>query len=73
MLVVAAACAGFDVSTRGCCGTGEFEVTLLCNQLTATTCADDRKFVFWDSFHPTERAYSIMVDYLYQRYVDKLL
>ncbi|XP_052167800.1 GDSL esterase/lipase EXL3-like isoform X2 [Oryza glaberrima] len=64
---------GFDVSTRGCCGTGEFEVTLLCNQLTATTCADDRKFVFWDSFHPTERAYSIMVDYLYQRYVDKLL
>ncbi|KAF0922139.1 hypothetical protein E2562_027760 [Oryza meyeriana var. granulata] len=64
---------GFDVSTRGCCGTGDFEVSLLCNQLTATTCADDRKYVFWDSFHPTERAYSIMVDYLYPRYVEKLL
>uniref|UniRef100_A0A0D9XG52 GDSL esterase/lipase EXL3 n=2 Tax=Leersia perrieri TaxID=77586 RepID=A0A0D9XG52_9ORYZ len=64
---------GFDVSTRGCCGAGMFEVTLLCNEVTATTCADDRKYVFWDSFHPTERAYSVIVDYLYPRYVEKLL
>ncbi|XP_062193273.1 GDSL esterase/lipase EXL3-like [Phragmites australis] len=64
---------GFDVSSRGCCGTGDFEVSLLCNQVTATTCPDDRKYVFWDSFHPTERAYEIMVDYLYPRYVEKLL
>lgn len=65
--------AGFDVSAKGCCGTGEFEVSILCNRVTATTCPDDRKYVFWDSFHPTERAYSIMVDYLYPRYVEKLL
>ncbi|KAF8742587.1 hypothetical protein HU200_013590 [Digitaria exilis] len=64
---------GFDVSTRGCCGTGDFEVGLLCNQLTAPTCPDDRKYVFWDSFHPTERAYEIIVDYLFPRYVEKLL
>jgi len=64
---------GFDVSTRGCCGTGVFEVSLLCNQLTAATCPDDRKYVFWDSFHPTERAYEIIVDYLFPRYVEKLL
>ncbi|KAK3129579.1 hypothetical protein QOZ80_6BG0481920 [Eleusine coracana subsp. coracana] len=64
---------GFDVSTRGCCGTGNFEVSILCNPLTATTCPDDRKYVFWDSFHPTERAYEIIVDYLYPRYVEKLL
>ncbi|TVU10215.1 hypothetical protein EJB05_43728 [Eragrostis curvula] len=64
---------GFDVSARGCCGTGDFEVSLLCNRLTATTCPDDRKYVFWDSFHPTERAYEIIVDYLYPRYVEKLL
>uniref|UniRef100_A0A0A9D9H1 Uncharacterized protein n=1 Tax=Arundo donax TaxID=35708 RepID=A0A0A9D9H1_ARUDO len=64
---------GFDVSSRGCCGTGDFEVSILCNQLTATTCPDDRTYVFWDSFHPTERAYEIMVDYLYPRYVEKLL
>lgn len=64
---------GFDVSTRGCCGTGDFEVSLLCNRLTAATCPDDRKYVFWDSFHPTERAYEIIVDYLFPRYVEKLL
>jgi len=50
-----------------------FEVSLLCNQLTAATCPDDRKYVFWDSFHPTERAYEIIVDYLFPRYVEKLL
>ncbi|XP_066390637.1 GDSL esterase/lipase EXL3-like isoform X2 [Miscanthus floridulus] len=64
---------GFEVSTRGCCGTGEFEVSLLCNQVTAATCPDDRKYVFWDSFHPTERAYEIIVDYLFPRYVENLL
>uniref|UniRef100_A0A0A9BNT0 GDSL esterase/lipase EXL3 n=1 Tax=Arundo donax TaxID=35708 RepID=A0A0A9BNT0_ARUDO len=64
---------GFDVSSRGCCSTGDFEVSILCNQVTATTCPDDRKYVFWDSFHPTERGYEIMVDYLYPRYVEKLL
>lgn len=64
---------GFDVSARGCCGTGKFEVSLLCNRLTAATCPDDRKYVFWDSFHPTERAYEIIVDYLFPRYVEKLL
>lgn len=65
--------AGFDVSTRGCCGTGDFEVTLLCNQVTAATCPDDRKYVFWDSFHPTERAYEIIVDHLFPRYIENLL
>ena len=35
-------------------------MSLLCNQLTAATCPDDRKYVFWDSFHPTERAYEII-------------
>ena len=72
-LVGCIAFAGFEVSTRGCCGTGEFEVSLLCNQVTATTCPDDRKYVFWDSFHPTERAYEIIVDYLFPRYVENLL
>lgn len=72
--MIANPCAyGFDVSTRGCCGTGEIEVSLLCNQLTATTCPDDRKYVFWDSFHPTQRAYEIIVDYLFPRYIEKLL
>ncbi|NP_001146030.1 GDSL esterase/lipase EXL3 [Zea mays] len=64
---------GFEVSTRGCCGTGDLEVSLLCNQLTAPTCPDDREYVFWDSFHPTEKAYEIIVDYLFPRYIENLL
>nr|CAD1818944.1 unnamed protein product [Ananas comosus var. bracteatus] len=36
---------GFEEATRGCCGTGEIEVTLLCNSITAPTCPDDTKFV----------------------------
>lgn len=50
---------GFVVSNKGCCGTGKLEVTFLCNKFTPT-CADDTKYVFWDSYHPTEKAYRIL-------------
>ncbi|XP_072982423.1 GDSL esterase/lipase EXL3-like isoform X2 [Typha latifolia] len=64
---------GFEESSKGCCGTGNFEVSILCNSLTASTCEDDTKYVFWDSFHPTEKAYEVMVEYLFHTYVEKLL
>nr|CAD1821318.1 unnamed protein product [Ananas comosus var. bracteatus] len=64
---------GFEEATKGCCGTGDFEVSLLCNSLTASTCENDTKYVFWDSFHPTEKTYKIMVDYLFERFVKHLL
>ncbi|KAF5955896.1 hypothetical protein HYC85_008752 [Camellia sinensis] len=41
---------------KGCCGIGNLEVSILCNQLT-DTCPDDSVYVFWDSYHPTERGY----------------
>ncbi|KAK8944516.1 GDSL esterase/lipase EXL3 [Platanthera zijinensis] len=56
---------GFEVSDKGCCGTGELEASVFCNP-TLPTCQDDSKYVFWDSYHPTERAYKIIVDYLLQ-------
>ncbi|KAJ0969920.1 hypothetical protein J5N97_022797 [Dioscorea zingiberensis] len=59
---------GFEESTKGCCGTGYFEVTLACNSLTTSTCEDASKFVFWDSYHPTERAYNILIRGVFQRY-----
>lgn len=60
---------GFEVSSKGCCGTGLFESSVLCNSLTALgTCPDHTKYVFWDTFHPTERAYDILTDMLIQRY-----
>lgn len=63
---------GFEVSNKGCCGTGELEVSVLCNP-KLPICADDSKYVFWDSYHPTERAYEIIVDKLLQRYLRYLL
>ncbi|KAH0456140.1 hypothetical protein IEQ34_014047 [Dendrobium chrysotoxum] len=62
---------GFEVSNKGCCGTGAIEVSVLCNP-KLPTCPDDTKYVFWDSYHPTERAYKIIVDYLLQRYLKYL-
>ncbi|KAJ3690790.1 hypothetical protein LUZ61_019954 [Rhynchospora tenuis] len=64
---------GFEEATSGCCGTGDFEVSFLCNSITASTCVDDTKFVFWDSVHPTQQAYKIIVDYVFPRYIQKLL
>ncbi|XP_020574433.1 GDSL esterase/lipase EXL3-like [Phalaenopsis equestris] len=62
---------GFDVSNKGCCGTGDIEVSVLCNP-KLPTCPDDTKYVFWDSYHPTERAYKIIVDNLLQKYLKYL-
>ena len=55
---------------KGCCGTGLIEVSLLCNRYNPFTCDDAKKYVFWDSYHPTERAYKILIREIIQRYVD---
>ncbi|CAJ1939206.1 unnamed protein product [Sphenostylis stenocarpa] len=47
---------GFDEVDQGCCGTGYIEATFLCNEFSFV-CSDPSKFVFWDSIHPTEKAY----------------
>ncbi|RZS22181.1 hypothetical protein BHM03_00054924 [Ensete ventricosum] len=64
---------GFKESTRGCCGTGYYEVIITCNSLTATTCANASEYVFWDSFHPTERAAEIIITQVLQQYGASLL
>ncbi|MQL90390.1 hypothetical protein Taro_022985 [Colocasia esculenta] len=60
---------GFLVSTQGCCGTGNLEVAVLCNPLTSITCPDASKYVFWDSYHPTEAAYKILIDVIAEKYL----
>ncbi|KAG8075190.1 hypothetical protein GUJ93_ZPchr0006g40729 [Zizania palustris] len=40
---------------EGCCATGKFEMSYLCNEKSPHTCADADKYFFWDSFHPTEK------------------
>nr|KYP72931.1 GDSL esterase/lipase At2g30310 family [Cajanus cajan] len=54
---------GFKETSKGCCGTGLFEVTPLCNEITPI-CGDPSKYVFWDSVHPTEVAYQYIAKYL---------
>ncbi|XP_042036071.1 GDSL esterase/lipase EXL1-like [Salvia splendens] len=51
---------GFKVGDRGCCGSGTIEVTYICKDMK--TCENVGDYVFWDSFHPTERAYRILVN-----------
>ncbi|KAK6115731.1 hypothetical protein DH2020_008000 [Rehmannia glutinosa] len=63
---------GFEVSDRGCCGTGNFEVVILCNKYSGT-CPDDSKYIFWDSYHPTEKAYKVLIDQILQKYINKFL
>ncbi|KAL1365231.1 hypothetical protein HN51_013299 [Arachis hypogaea] len=57
---------GFDEVDSGCCGSGYIEAAFLCNR-ASHLCSDASKYVFWDSIHPTEKAYYNM--YLASRHV----
>ncbi|KAE9603521.1 hypothetical protein Lal_00001947 [Lupinus albus] len=62
---------GFKVADRGCCGTGKLEVSILCNHLDAT-CSDASEYVFWDSYHPTQQVYAILIRQVLQKYLNLL-
>ncbi|THG10605.1 hypothetical protein TEA_024573 [Camellia sinensis var. sinensis] len=61
---------GFSVADKGCCGTGNLEVSILCNKLT-DPCPNDSVYVFWDSYHPTERCYRVLVNQVLQSSLNK--
>ncbi|XP_057840480.2 GDSL esterase/lipase At2g42990 [Cryptomeria japonica] len=61
----------FEVVAKGCCGTGNIEVGFLCNELSHTTCADASKYLFFDSVHPTEKAYQVISSVFLTRDVPK--
>ncbi|XP_071688989.1 GDSL esterase/lipase At5g03820-like [Rutidosis leptorrhynchoides] len=50
----------FYESRRGCCGTGIFETSFLCNANSIGTCSNATGYVFWDGFHPSEAANRIL-------------
>ncbi|XP_057252013.1 GDSL esterase/lipase At3g14820 [Beta vulgaris subsp. vulgaris] len=58
---------GFEVANKGCCGTGNIEVSIFCTRFDPGTCKDASKYVFWDSFHPTEKAYKFIVQRVIQK------
>ncbi|XP_024030415.1 GDSL esterase/lipase At2g04570 [Morus notabilis] len=55
---------GFEVASVACCATGMFEMGYACNRNNMFTCTDANKYVFWDSFHPTEKTSHIISEYL---------
>ncbi|KAL1212773.1 GDSL esterase/lipase EXL1 [Cardamine amara subsp. amara] len=61
---------GFKVVDLGCCGTGLFEVAELCNKFS-TICPTRTDYVFWDSFHPTEKTYRILAANVLEKYINK--
>ncbi|WCJ32669.1 GDSL esterase/lipase EXL3 [Euphorbia peplus] len=64
---------GFEVATKGCCGTGNIEVSILCNPTEEEeTCRDASKYIFWDSYHPTQKTYQILVPIILNQGISKL-
>ncbi|CAN8230387.1 unnamed protein product [Cochlearia groenlandica] len=51
---------GFQNARSACCGTGYYEMSYMCDRLNPFTCSDASKYVFWDSFHPTEKTNAII-------------
>ncbi|XP_062009349.1 GDSL esterase/lipase At2g04570-like [Rosa rugosa] len=64
---------GFEVTSVACCATGMFEMGYACNRNNMFTCTDASKYIFWDSFHPTEKANQIVSDYLVKRALAQFL
>ncbi|WOL19099.1 GDSL esterase/lipase [Canna indica] len=55
---------GIENVDEGCCGTGRFEMGILCREWSPLTaaCKDADKYIFWDSFHPTEKINRLMAE-----------
>ncbi|KAL2333826.1 hypothetical protein Fmac_015039 [Flemingia macrophylla] len=58
---------GFEVADSACCGGSG----LVCSPLSPSICEDADKYVFWDSYHPTDRTYNIVVSEIVKRDIDK--
>ncbi|XP_071730238.1 GDSL esterase/lipase At4g26790-like [Rutidosis leptorrhynchoides] len=54
---------GFEVGERGCCATGSYEMSYMCNKLNPFTCSIANKYVFWDSMHPSEKTNFLVAEH----------
>ncbi|KAH0902406.1 hypothetical protein HID58_041909 [Brassica napus] len=55
---------GFNNVRSACCGTGYYEMSYLCDKMNPFTCTDASTYVFWDSFHPTEKTNEIVANHI---------
>ncbi|KAK6942708.1 GDSL lipase/esterase [Dillenia turbinata] len=58
---------GFFESRKACCGTGTLETAILCNARSIGTCSNASAYVFFDGFHPTERANKMIAEDLLEQ------
>ncbi|XP_050208386.1 GDSL esterase/lipase At2g04570-like [Mercurialis annua] len=63
---------GFEVTGVACCATGMFEMGYACARSNPFTCTNADKFVFWDSFHPTQKTNQIIANYVVSRVLSTL-
>ncbi|KAJ6723764.1 GDSL-LIKE LIPASE/ACYLHYDROLASE [Salix koriyanagi] len=64
---------GFEATSVACCATGMYEMGYACAQNSLLTCSDADKYVFWDSFHPTQKTNQILADYVVKRVLYKFM
>ncbi|KAL8205296.1 hypothetical protein R6Q57_008847 [Mikania cordata] len=64
---------GFESAAVACCATGLFEMGYMCDQFNPFTCSNANTYVFWDSFHPTEKTNLIISDHLFKTVLSTLL
>ncbi|XVE72473.1 hypothetical protein DITRI_Ditri11bG0041900 [Diplodiscus trichospermus] len=64
---------GFEVTGVACCATGMFEMGYACSRNNLFTCSDASKYVFWDSFHPTEKTNRIVANHVVKTALAKFL
>ncbi|KAL5063646.1 hypothetical protein RYX36_025383 [Vicia faba] len=64
---------GFENGDGSCCGIANIEVGPLCSSFALKVCTNTSKYVFWDSYHPTERAYRILVKQVLDNKIDEFL
>ncbi|XP_054819592.1 GDSL esterase/lipase At2g04570-like [Prosopis cineraria] len=64
---------GFKSTSVACCGTGMFEMGYACRRGNMFSCSDASKYVFWDSFHPSEKTNGIIADHVVKTALAKFL
>ncbi|GJU76266.1 GDSL esterase/lipase-like protein [Tanacetum coccineum] len=55
---------GFDEAHKACCGQGTYNGLGLCTALS-NLCPNRDKYVYWDGYHPTERANRLIVQEIF--------
>lgn len=62
---------GFRETVKGCCGTGLLEAGPICTPLTPL-CQNSSEYLFFDSIHPSEKAYYYVTECIKKQILDKL-